>query len=173
MIQLIMPESKMPTLDFPLLEGGEFSFDAAPDHFQILVVYRGLHCPKCKTQLQEFRDKLADIRADGMDVVAVSMDDEERAQKAVEEWELDDLPMGYSLSLLTAKALGLFISNSISDKEPKLFTEPGLFVIRPDETLYAQIIQNTPFGRPDLDDLLGGLNYAIKNDYPTRGTSSG
>jgi len=104
MIQLIMPESKMPTLDFPLLEGGEFSFDAAPDHFQILVVYRGLHCPKCKTQLQEFRDKLADIRADGMDVVAVSMDDEERAQKAVEEWELDDLPMGYSLSLLTAKA---------------------------------------------------------------------
>jgi peroxiredoxin len=164
----------MPELDFPLTEGGSFVLaDTLAENFQIIVVYRGLHCPKCEKQLRAIDALMPDLRADGMELIAVSMDNEERAKKTKEDWEIENISIGYDLSLLTAKAMGLFISDSISDKEPKLFTEPGIFVVRPDGSLYAEIIQNTPFGRPDMEDLLAGLNYAVENDYPTRGTSIG
>lgn len=172
MPQLLNPKSILPTLDIPLVEGGQFVLaDANPDYFQIIVVYRGVHCPKCKAQLKEIDAKVADIRADGMDIVAISMDNEERAKKAVKEWELENLPVGYDLSLLTAKELGLFLSDSISDKEPKIFSEPAIFVVRPDGALYAEFVQNTPFGRPALDEVISGMKFAAENNYPTRGTS--
>lgn len=173
MPQLMTPKSRIPNIEVPLIEGGTFNMaEASPENFQIIVCYRGLHCPKCKKQLEALAPMVADIRADGHDVVAVSMDTKEKAEKTVKQWEIDDLPIAYGLELLDAKSLGLFISRSISDKEPHLFSEPGIFVVRPDGTLYAEIIQNTPFGRPDLEDLIGGLNYAIENDYPARGTST-
>ncbi|MGJ8559312.1 MAG: peroxiredoxin-like family protein [Litorimonas sp.] len=169
---LMTPKSRIPTIEVPLVSGGLFNMaEASPENFQIIVAYRGLHCPKCKAQLQAIEPLVADIRADGHDIVAVSMDSEERAQQAKEDWGLNDLPVAHSLELLDAKSLGLFISDSISDKEPHIFSEPGVFVVRPDGTLYAEVIQNTPFGRPDMEDLVNGLNYVVKNDYPTRGTS--
>lgn len=172
MPQLMTPKSKVPNFDVPLVDGGSFNMaEASPENFQIIVVYRGLHCPKCKAQLQEIEPLVADIRADGHDIVALSMDSEDRARKARDAWHLSDLPIAHSLELLDAKSLGLFISDAISDKEPSRFSEPGLFVVRPDGSLYAEFIQNTPFGRPNMSDVLTGLNFAVEQDYPTRGTS--
>lgn len=172
MPNLITPKSKIPNIELPMIGGGIFNMaEASPDSFQIIVAYRGAHCPKCKTQLRTIDAMVADIRADGHDIIAVSMDSEDRAQRAHDDWGIDELPIAHSLELLDAKSLGLFISNSISEGEPQIFSEPGVFVMRPDGTLYAQIVQNTPFGRPDMKDLIAGLNYAIENDYPTRGTS--
>ena len=172
MTNLLTPKLQLPTLELPLLSGGTFSVeDASPEHFQIIVSYRGLHCPKCKAQLKAIDPMVADIRADGHDIVAISMDSEERAQKAKDDWGIEELPIAHSLELMDAKSLGLFISDAISDQEPKIFSEPGIFVVHSDGTLYAEIVQNTPFGRPDMQDLIDGLNFAVKNDYPTRGTS--
>lgn len=172
MKQLMTPKAKVSNFNVPIVDGGTFNMaEASPENFQIIVVYRGLHCPKCKTQLQAIESMVPDIRADGHDIIALSMDDEERATKARREWNLKELPVAHSLELLDARSLGLFISDSISEAEPRKFAEPGIFVVRPDGTLYAQMVQNTPFGRPDMADLLTGLNYAVENDYPTRGTS--
>ena len=172
MANLLSPKSPVPAIDLPTVTGGRFNMaTASPENFQIIVSYRGVHCPKCKKQLQALDPMVADIRADGHDIVAISMDSEERAMRARDEWGIKELPVGYGMELRTAKSLGLFISKAISDKEPEYFSEPGVFVVRPDGTLYAQIIQNTPFGRPDMADLLSGLNYAVENGYPARGTS--
>jgi len=172
MTTLMTPKSELPNIEVPLVSGGKFTLaEASPENFQIIVAYRGIHCPKCRVQLQEIDKLVADIRADGHDVVAVSMDSEEKAKQAKTDWEIKELPIAHSLELLDAKSLGLFISDSISDKEPHIFSEPGVFVVHSDGTLYAEIVQNTPFGRPDMQSLIDGLNYAVKNDYPTRGTS--
>ena len=172
MPNLLEPRTRLPAIDVPLTSGGRFTVaEASPDNFLILVMYRGVHCPKCKKQLQAIEPMVADIRADGHNIVAISMDSEERAHRAVTEWGIKELPVGYGLDLTTAKALGLFISKGISDAEPEYFSEPGIFAVHADGTLYAQIIQNTPFGRPDMDDLVSGLNYAVENGYPARGTS--
>lgn len=170
---LMTPKSKVPNIELPLVSGGTFNMaEASPEKFQIIVAYRGYHCPKCEMQLKALDKKVESFRADGHEIVAISMDSEERAKKALKEWGIEDLPIAHSLELMDAKTLGLFISDSISDKEPHLFSEPGVFVVRPDGTLYSEHIQNTPFGRPDIGDLVEGLNFAAENDYPTRGTST-
>lgn len=172
MAQLLNPQSKVPALDVPLVGGGKFSvFEASPEKFQILVFYRGKHCPKCQAQLKEIDPMVEDLKSNGFEIVALSMDGKDRAEGAVKDWGLKNLSVGYDLSLLTAKAYGLFISDAISDKEPAHFSEPGVFVIRPDGSLYAEFVQNTPFSRPDIKQLSEGLEFAFKNDYPVRGTS--
>lgn len=172
MTQLLEPKSAFPALEMDLVGGGKFDFDSVnPDNFQIVVAYRGLHCPKCKDQLKTIEGMMPDILADGHEIIAISMDSEERAKKTKADWEIEELPIAYGLEIGEAKQLGLFISDAISDKEPAHFSEPGLFVLRNDGTVYAEYIQNTPFGRPDLKDVLSGLKFIMENDYPTRGTS--
>lgn len=174
MPELINPQSRVPDLDVALVGGGQYDLHggAAPEKFTIVVVYRGLHCPKCRDQLRAIDPTIADLKARGFNVLAVSMDGEARAKKAVKDWRLNDLPVGYDMGLLTAKEWGLFISDKREgSEEPELFTEPGLFVVKPDGSLYAEYVQNTPFGRPPLDDIVSGLEFVVAHDYPVRGTS--
>lgn len=173
MTNILNPQSKVPALNVPLIGGGQFNMaEASPENFQIIVFFRGLHCPKCKQQLEDINGKAKDLSSRGYDVVAISMDSEERAKQTAEEWDIGNIPLGYELSLMTAKSYGLFISDGRPDsKEPKIFSEPGLFVVKPDGTLYAEYLQNTPFGRPPISEIANGLDFVVKNNYPIRGTS--
>lgn len=174
MPELINPRSRVPELDVPLVGGGQFDLhnDSSPEKFTIVVAYRGLHCPKCRDQLQAIEPIASNLKSKGYNLIAVSMDGQERAEKAAKHWDLKDLPVGYDMGLLSAKEWGLFISDQREGSdEPKLFSEPGLFVVKPDGSLYAEYIQNTPFGRPPLDDIISGLEFVVKHDYPVRGTS--
>ena len=44
------------------------------------------------------------------------------------------------------------------------------FLVKPNGTLHFAVVQNAPFTRPDLDDLLSGISFTLDKDYPTRGT---
>jgi hypothetical protein len=54
-------------------------------------------------------------------------------------------------------------------KEPAMFVEPALFLVRPDRTLYYASVQSMPFGRPCFDDMLRGIEKAVARNYPARG----
>ncbi|WP_017932033.1 peroxiredoxin-like family protein [Robiginitomaculum antarcticum] len=173
MSNLLNPKSQVPEISLPLVGGGEFTLsEAQADNFHILVFYRGVHCPKCQEQLKEIDAEYNDMAVDGFNVVAISMDSEERAEKAKKEWGVKNLPIAYDLDITSAKEFGLFISDAISDSEPDHFSEPGIFVVRPDGTLYAQYIQTSPFGRIPTKQLHNGLKFVVENDYPERGTST-
>jgi len=101
--------------------------------------------------------------------VAASTDTQERAQQSKTEWGIEHLPIAYGLSVEQARAWGLFISAGIKDGEPPLFAEPGLFLIRPDQTLYAASIQTMPFARPSFSDVLAAVKFVTEKDYPARG----
>lgn len=58
---------------------------------------------------------------------------------------------------------------SLGIEEPALFPEPGLFLVRPDGTLFFSSVQSLPFARPRFDDVLGAIDYVLKTDYPPRG----
>ena len=106
-----------------------------------------------------------------MPIVLVSMDGQERAEKAKADWGLDDLPVAYGLSEADARSWGLYISSTIKEVEPQIFCEPGSFWVLPDGTLYLIDIASMPFARPDLDILLSRV-VAIGNGYPPRGTAT-
>jgi peroxiredoxin len=69
----LFPRQAGPTLQVDLASGGTFDLAREkPAHFTLLVFYRGLHCPICKTQLRELESKLDDFDQRGVAVVAVS-----------------------------------------------------------------------------------------------------
>lgn len=58
---------------------------------------------------------------------------------------------------------------SIGIGEPSLFSEPGVFLIRPDQSVYWLSVQSMPFARPNFAEMVQALDFVIKNDYPARG----
>ncbi|WP_370869042.1 hypothetical protein [Rhodoferax sp.] len=89
-----------------------------------------------------------------------------------------NLKFGYGLTLKSARQWGLYISagrgkTSIGIEEPALFSEPGVFIVRPDGTPYYGAVQTMPFARPPFQDLLGAIDFAIAKNYPARGEYTG
>lgn len=167
----LLPTQAVPDFTVPLIDGGQFQLSQRlGDNFTLLLFYRGAHCPICKMQLRELQRKLDDFAEREITVVAISMDSRERAQKSVDEWEVENILLGYGLGEDLARDLGLYISSGRSgSEEPEIFSEPALLLIKPDQTLYFASIQSMPFTRPPLDQLLQGIDYALANDYPARG----
>ncbi|TCT05680.1 peroxiredoxin-like family protein [Aquabacter spiritensis] len=168
-----MPDTPAPALSLPLSGGGTWTLnDPKPEHFTMVVFYRGYHCPVCKSYLQALKAVLPKYRDAGFDVIAVSMDDAERAAKTVSEWDLDGLPVGYGLTRAQAEAWGLYLTQAIRDTESAVFSEPGLFWVRADGRLYMAAVANMPWARPDLEFLASKIPFVLQNGYPARGTVS-
>lgn len=124
-------------------------------------------CRAYVTQLNGIVDELAKVGVTS--VVAVSGDDIERAKRSIEAWNLDRLQIGYGLPLESMRRWGLFVSKAIKEGQPNAFGEPGLFIIRPDGTLYAAVVTTMPFLRPPLDEIVETIRWINDNDYPARG----
>ena len=171
----LVPRKPVPPFSVPTLSGETFTLaQRRPDRFTLIVFYRGLHCALCRAYIGELDGLLPEFRARGVDVVAVSTDGVERARRARDDWGLKGLSIGYGLDLAAARQWGLYVSSgrgktSMGIEEPERFGEPGVFLVRPDGTLYWAAVQTVPFARPHLRDILAGLDYVIKNDYPARG----
>ena len=69
-------------------------------------------------------------------VVVASRYGADLAEKAASEWGLGDLRVAHSVTGEGAKNWGLWILKAFKDVEADIFTEPGLFRIRPDGKLY-------------------------------------
>lgn len=172
---MLKPPQAVPPLEVTTVDGEPWRLaERAPESFTLAVFYRGLHCPICSRYLKGLSDSLGDFQARGVEVIALSTDDAERAGRARQEWQLGDLEVGYGLTLEQARAWGLYISNSRGKtsagiEEPRQFNEPGLFLIRPDGSLYWAAVQSVPFARPHVDEVLKAIDFIKERDYPPRG----
>jgi peroxiredoxin len=160
--------SEFPTLSMPKVGGGEVTV-GGHDGWQMLIVYRGKHCPVCKTYLKGLDGLLDEYRAEGVDIAVVSSDPKEKAETEVAEegWRF---PVGYGLSLDQMRKLGLYISNPRTPPETdRPFAEPGLFVLNPDGKAQIIDVSNAPFARPDLANILRGIKLIKERKMPIRG----
>jgi len=170
-----IPRGPVPDLSVELVGGGSFRLaDSRPAQFTMVVFYRGLHCPICKAYLRDLDRRLPDFEAKGVAAIAVSCDDAERARAARADWHLQRLAVGYGLAIEAARAWGLYISAGIGKtsagiEEPARFSEPGMFLVRPDNTLYAANVISMPFARPDFAAINAALERIIARNYPARG----
>jgi peroxiredoxin len=137
--------------------------------WRLLIIYRGKHCPLCKTYLNTLNDMLGEFQAANIAVFTISADSQEKAEAEVAEcgWKF---PVGYDLSIDEMRQLGLYISDPRSPQEAdRPFAEPALFVINPAGDTQIINISNAPFARPDLKSLFKGLQFVMSRDYPIRG----
>ena len=175
----LTPRQPVPALNIPLVGGGRYVLGATPaPTFDLVVFYRGLHCPICAKYLMELERLMPEFQKRDVQVVAVSSDNAERGQAMADKIKAEHLRMGYELSLQSARQWDLYISasrgqTSIGIEEPELFSEPGVFIVRPDGTLYYGSTQTMPFARPQFKDLLGAIDFAVAKDYPARGEYTG
>lgn len=170
MSTMLTPDAQVPSLVVDTLSGGSWDLSAqSPKNFTMVVFYRGLHCPVCKSYLEKLQTLLSGYCDAGFSVMAISMNTKELAEKTVAEWDLGDMAVGYGLSQSDARAWGLFVSKAIKDVEADVFCEPGLFWVRPDGRLYLADVSNMPWARPDLEFLLSKVPFAVENGYPARG----
>jgi peroxiredoxin len=178
-LNVLIPRQTVPELKLPLLAGASFDLVAslavspAPT-FAMLVFYRGLHCPLCAKYLLELEKMHDEFIQRGVLPLAISSDTAERAEEMAKKVAAQKLQFAYGLPLPVARQWGLTISTSrgktsIGIEEPALFAEPGLFLVRPDGTLYWGTTQTMPFARPHFDEILGALDFVAKNNYPARG----
>ena len=172
---MIKPRQAVPELKVETIDGGTWTLsEQRPENFTMVVFYRGLHCPICGRYLRDLDRKIGDFAERGVDVIMISTDGEDRARQAKADWKLENITVGYGLDLEAARAWGLYVSGgigktSIGVEEPTLFNEPGLFVVRPDGTLYFGTVQTMPFARPNFGEILQALDFVLAKNYPARG----
>ncbi|MDT0690643.1 redoxin domain-containing protein [Salegentibacter sp. F188] len=165
-----LPRKEAPGLIVNTTNGMQWKLrEQKPENFIMVIFYRGLHCPVCKKYLEELNTKVDKFRDKGVSVICVSGDSKERAEKTVQDWDVDNLTIGYDLVSEDARKWDLYISEGVKSEEPEVFFEPGLFLIKPDFTLYAASIQSMPFARPKFDELLKAIDFVLEKDYPARG----
>jgi peroxiredoxin len=167
---VVQTNTAAPDLTFRLLSGETFTLrDRNPKNYTIVVFYRGAHCPLCMNHIQEIKDNYQTALNAGFEIVIVSMDPKDKAQASTKDIALT-VPVGYGLTEAMARSWGLYISGGRDGtNEPTIYSEPGLFVIRPDTTVLMALVPSLPFSRPIIPQLIGGLrSYAIQNNYPAR-----
>ena len=140
--------------------------------WKLVVVYRGKHCPLCTKYLNQLEQYVQALNDVGVDIIAVSGDSKAQLESHLEKLDVS-FALAYGLTLEQMQELGLYISIPRSEQETDHnFAEPGLFIINQDGNIQVVDISNNPFVRPDLAELVSGINWIRNpdNHYPIRGT---
>ncbi len=172
---MLVPRQNAPRLVVETLDHGRFDLSSeTPLRMTLVCFYRGLHCPICANYLKELERLTSAFAERGVATIAISSDGEARARQMAEKISAESLRVGYGLELRAAREWGLYISasrgkTSIGIDEPALFSEPGVFLIKPDQTIYYLSVQSIPFVRPNFGEMVQALDFIIKNNYPARG----
>ena len=129
----VIPGDTMPAIDARLAGGGRWALAREKSaQLTLLAFYRGIFCPICRVWLGELDRLVPEFEQRGVSVIALSCDKKDAAEKAVKEWGLQRLRVGYNLPPDDARQAGLYISEGRGAspgtglKEPMLFTEPAL-----------------------------------------------
>jgi len=165
--------SAFPELSATLLDGEQVQL-GKPNNgadWQLVVIYRGRHCPLCTKYLNQLESFKESLLATGVDLIAVSGDSKEQLESHLTQLEVS-FPLAFGLTVEQMQELGLYISDPRSPQETDHpFAEPGLFVVNAEGDIQVVDISNNPFVRPELQALVNGLGWIRNpdNNYPIRG----
>ena len=169
-MNVIKPTDPFPEITFNLLAGGTTQLSDKQGNWQMLIVYRGDHCPRCKHYMQSLHQLAPDFAQRNVEILVASMDPERIASRTVDEnsWTL---PVAHSMSTDECRRLSLYLTPHTPDSELEgPYSEPGLFLINPQGQTQVIAISNSPSVRPDLAVVLDGIIGTQERNLPIRGT---
>lgn len=149
----------------------EVSSETANSSWHAVFIYRGRHCPICAKYLNKLQDNLAAFKKINTKVIAVSADSVEQLNEFYSNKIGDvEFPVFAGLSLDVMQSMELLLSTPMASTETDhVFPEPALFVVNAKREIQIVDRASAPFVRPEIDQLLGGIEYTQQNDYPIRG----
>lgn len=165
----IKPADKFPDIEFSLVGGGTRKVQDWAGKWVMLIVYRGNHCPRCKSYMAKLHALAPAYAERGVELLLVSADPEDMAQRTIDEngWTL---PVAHGLTEAQSRQLSLYITDHEAGYElTGRYTEPGLFLINPDGFVQSMERSNSPSIRPDLEVVLDGIIGTQERNLPIRG----
>lgn len=166
----LIPGKAFPKIAIPTIDYGTVVLGQPEQGWELIVVYRGLHCPQCRKYINRLHSLVPQFLERDIHVIAISADHEDKAVTFKREAGYHHLPIGYQLSIEQMKKIGVYISDPRSPEETdRPFAEPAIFLINPAQTLQIVDYSNAPFCRPDLEVLLNGIIFIQDHQYPIRG----
>lgn len=170
LVERLTPGQPVPPLDFLLRNGARSTTDAlAPQALSLVAVYRGGWCADCRRFITGLDAAVPDLLNIGIETLALSVDDAEATAQTASDWSIAHLRLGSGLSVDQARGWGLYASRMTMHGAERFCAEPGLFLLRPDHSLYALWLQSLPSARPDVSWLVETLIYLAKAGFPLRG----
>lgn len=128
---------------------------AAP--FNVVLVNRGSWCPFCNMQLKAFQAGLAKLAAEGIGVVSLSSDTQEKAAAMVAQNAIE-FAVGYGVSVdVAARTLGVYYEPKPAHTAPHLHSAG--FVLGPGGKVLNAVYSSGAIGRLVWQDVLGLVQY--------------
>ena len=110
-----------PDLKLRLLDGSEIQTKTGlKNPWNALLFYRGSWCPFCRTQLKSFQNGLGKLTAEGIGVLAISVDPLDKAKETQKETGAA-FPIAYGVPVReTAEVIGAFYNAAPTHTAPYL-----------------------------------------------------
>jgi len=126
--------------------------------YSVILFYRGAWCPYCKAQLAAFARARASLQSIGVEVVALSVDDEAVSAALVDKMRLN-FPIGFGAQAdEISAATGAFVA------EGAAYLQSTGFVLDKSGRILTAVYSSGAIGRLVPDDVLGFVRYIESHD---------
>ena len=153
-MSLLSPGDTYPELTFTVPGGTTVTVpDTFAGQFGVVLFYRGAWCPYCNAQLRAFQRASATLADVGVQVVALSVDDEAATAGLIAKHSLT-FPVGFGADARAIAGLtGAFVN-----PDPVYLQATG-FVLDPDGRVVVSVYSSGAIGRIVPEDVVGLVRY--------------
>ena len=148
-----------PDLKLKTLDGSEIQTKTGlKNEWNVVLFYRGSWCPFCKAQLKSFQNGLEKLSAEGIGVLAISVDPLEKAKETQKETGAT-FPIAYGVPVKeTAEVIGAFYDAAPTHTAPYL--QSTGFILGPDGRVVVAVYSSGAIGRLTWPDVLALVQHA-------------
>lgn len=135
--------------------------EAFAGQFGVMLFYRGSWCPYCNAQLSAFQRASATLADAGVQVAALSVDDEATTADLIAKYGLT-FPVGFGADArVVADLTGAFVN-----PEPVYLQSTG-FVLDPQDKVVVSVYSSGAIGRLVPEDVAGLVRYVREHAATT------
>jgi len=150
---------RFPELSIRTVGGGEMTLPGDLEGgYSVILFYRGAWCPYCKAQLAAFARARASLQSIGVEVVALSVDDEAVSAALVDKMRLN-FPVGFG-----AKADEISAATGAFVAEGAAYLQSTGFVLDKSGKILTVVYSSGAIGRLVPDDVVGFVRYIESHD---------
>src|SRR5512138_376416 len=150
---------RFPDLSIPTVGGGQMVLPRDLEGFySVILFYRGAWCPYCKAQLAAFARARASLRSIGVEIVALSVDDEAVSAALVDSMRLN-FPVGFG-----AKADEISAATGAYVSEDGGYLQSTGFVLDKRGRILTAVYSSGAIGRLVPQDVAGFARYIESHD---------
>ena len=164
---LLRPGDRFPALTVAVPGGRALRLpDDLAGRFSVILFYRGSWCPYCNAQLCAFQRSLDRLTGLGIEVAALSVEDETTTQALIAKHGLQ-FPVGHSADArAVAAATGAFVND-----DPRYLQSTG-FVLDPGGRVAVSVYSSGAIGRLVPDDVIGLVRYMRDHSHASQPSSA-